>query len=313
MKLEENIDINNHFKEILKEYYNYLIIDKGLNESTANTYNLDLKLYLTYIDHQDKINHYRNIKKDNLINYIRHLNILKEESTTIYRKLTVIKGFHKYFSKQYNIDNFADTIDSPKLKKYLPTVLSIEEVNQLLDIKLNNDFDYRNKAILELMYGSGLRVSEVISLKSNNLNIENKYVRCMGKGKKERIVPIGEISFKYLVEYLNNHRTGLLKTDQNDYIFLNNHGKPMSRQGILLMIKKQAQEKYIKKNITPHTLRHTFATHLLNNGADLRIIQELLGHSDISTTGIYTHINNEELKEVYLLYHPRDKRENKNE
>ena len=195
------------------------------------------------------------------------------------------------------------TIELPKTKKSLPKVLTIEEVDKLLDITLKDAYSYRNKAMLELMYATGLRVSELVNLKIHDIDFINETVRTMGKGNKERIIPMGEIAIHYLKLYLEIYRSQLLKKDYTDDLLLNNHGKCMTRQGFFKILKKLAKEKDIKTSFSPHTLRHSFATHLLENGADLRSIQELLGHSSISTTGIYTHVSNEELKENYK-YHP---------
>ena len=193
----------------------------------------------------------------------------------------------------------------PKLSKKLPTYLTIDEVNLLLDIKVEDAFSARNKAILELLYSSGLRISELINLEIQNIDFDDCILRVFGKGSKERIVPMNDYAIAALKAYLDEYRNDLIKDDYNNYVFLNNHGKIMTRQGVFKMIKKECLIKGINKNISPHTLRHTFATHLLQNGADLRIIQEILGHSDISTTQIYTHISNEKLKQDYKEYHPR--------
>jgi integrase/recombinase XerD len=198
-----------------------------------------------------------------------------------------------------------DKVDNPRFYKKIPDVLSIEEVDILLNFKLETAFDYRNKAMIELMYATGLRVSELVNLNINDVDIEDSFVRCFGKGNKERIVPIGEVALKYLKIYIYNYRDSLKKKNLCSKLFLNNHGKVMTRQGFFKILKTIAKNQGIKKNITPHMLRHSFATHLLNNGADLRSIQLMLGHSNLSTTQIYTNINNETLKENYELYHPR--------
>ena len=193
---------------------------------------------------------------------------------------------------------------SPKLYKSLPTVLSLEEVTSLLDIEINTPYDARNKAILELFYSSGLRISELINLEMANVDMDENLIRVMGKGKKERIVPFGDIAKNVLNDYINNYRTSINKKNST-YIFLNNLGNKLSRQYIFRIIKQECIKKGIKKNVSPHTLRHTYATHLLKNGADLRIIQELLGHENLATTQIYTHLDNETLKKDYDEYFPR--------
>ena len=217
-----------------------------------------------------------------------------------------MKSFYLYYIKIGKIvSSPVEAIKLPKLGTHLPTYLTIDEVNNLLDIEVSDPFQARNKAILELMYATGLRISEVVSLEFKNIDFDDCIVRVMGKGSKERIVPINDVALKYLKLYIDDYRPELVKGTINNYLFLNNHGNVITRQGIFKMIKKYASEKGIKKEIGPHTLRHTFATHLLENGADLRIIQELLGHSDISTTQIYTHLTNETLHNEYKKYFPR--------
>ena len=200
--------------------------------------------------------------------------------------------------------NPMEYIELPKVRKSLPKVLSIDDIDKLLDIKLDDAFSYRNKAMLELMYSSGLRVSELVNVRLHDIDVFNCIIRIMGKGSKERIVPLGDYAINYISIYLNEYREKLVKYEMNDYLFLNNHGKKMTRQGFFRIIKALAREQNIKTDFSPHTLRHSFATHLLNGGADLRSIQEMLGHSDISTTQIYTHVSKEELKENYNNYHP---------
>ena len=195
-------------------------------------------------------------------------------------------------------------ISSPKREKHLPKVLSEEEIDKLLNIPLNDAFSYRNKAIIELMYATGLRVSELVNLKVNDIDLNMALLKTLGKGSKERIIPLGDYALNYLKLYINEYRSLLIKKNLNDYLFLNNHGNKLTRQGLFKMLDKLANEQGIKTEISPHTLRHSFATHLLNGGADLRSIQELLGHSDISTTQIYMHVSNQKLNEDYHKFHP---------
>ena len=216
-----------------------------------------------------------------------------------------MKSFYNYEERLEKIkDNPLTKFKSPKLDKSLPTVLSLEEVTSLLDIEINTPYDARNKAILELFYSSGLRISELINLEMANVDMDENLIRVMGKGKKERIVPFGDIARNVLNDYINNYRTSINKKNST-YIFLNNLGNKLSRQYIFRIIKQECIKKGIKKNVSPHTLRHTYATHLLKNGADLRIIQELLGHENLATTQIYTHLDNETLKKDYDEYFPR--------
>ena len=204
--------------------------------------------------------------------------------------------------------NVSESISRPKLEKKLPNTLDIEEVTELLNIKLITPFDYRNKCMLELLYGTGLRISELLSLTLNDIDTINATVRCIGKGNKERIVPIND----YIIESLNIYLSvrGILLKDKNTKeLFLNKNGDKLDRKGFNKILDKLLLEKGINKKVTPHTLRHSFATHLLEYGADLRVIQELLGHSDISTTTIYTHISNKKVRDDYKKYHPRQKEE----
>lgn len=205
-------------------------------------------------------------------------------------------------------------ISRPKLQKKLPRALSVEEVDMLLDIPLVTPFDYRNKAMLELMYGAGLRVSETVSLTINQVDLEHGLLRIMGKGRKEREIPIGEYGIYYLKLYLEQRHFLIKKGKQVDALFLNNHGKQITRQGFFKILKSLLIEKGLNPDLSPHTLRHSFATHLLSRGADLRSIQEMLGHSDISTTKIYTHVSDEKVEADYKKYHPREhKGDNENE
>lgn len=304
MILIDDFNINEDSIDILKKYRTYLLTEKHLSDNSISSYILDVYKYLKYLEGK-KVYDPITISKENIINYLEYLDNDKYSIYSIVRKISSLRTFHHYLSKIYNIKDIMLDIDNPRFYKKIPNVLSIEEVELLLDIDLKNSFDYRNKAMLELMYATGLRVSELLNLTINNIDLDNKIVRCFGKGNKERIIPIGDIAIKYLKIYLDNYRDTLKKQYLCDSLFLNNHGKTMTRQGFLKIIKTIAKEKGIKKNITPHVLRHSFATHLLKNGADLRSIQMMLGHENLSTTQIYTNVGNETLKENYELYHPR--------
>ena len=302
----EDIKLTDKNKKILDDYAMYLITIKHMNEdSSTYSYSDDIKKYLEYME-SINIKDATKIKEKELINYLKYLDDNNYETSSVARKIVSIKSFYSFLEDEYHMSNIASKINSPKFYRKLPDILSIEEVDNLLNIKTENAFDYRNKAMLELMYSSGLRVSELVSLELKDIDLENRIVRCIGKGKKERIVPIGDYAIDYLKKYIYEYRPLLKKGYNTDSIFLNNHGKEMTRQGFFLIIKKIAKEKDINKNITPHMLRHSFATHLLNNGADLRTIQEMLGHSNISTTQIYTNLTTDILKENYKLFEKRD-------
>lgn len=302
-----NIDkLNTKNKKLLSDYIIELkTIKQRDKDTTVNSYSEDIYKYLEYMESKN-ISNALDISYNNLLNYLKYLDDNKYEVSSVARKIVSIKAFHKYLSENYKVIDISTKINTPRFYRKLPNILTIEEVDNLLDIKLDTPFDYRNKAMLELMYSSGLRVSELINLELSDIDLNNNYVRCFGKGSKERIVPIGEYSSKYLSIYINEYRDSMKKGYYTEKIFLNNHGKEMTRQGFFKIIKKIAKDKDINKNITPHMLRHSFATHLLNNGADLRTIQEMLGHSSISTTQIYTNVTNDILKENYDLYKRRD-------
>ena len=302
-----NIDkLNIKNKKLLSAYIIKLkTIKQRDKDTTVNSYSEDIYKYLEYMESKN-ISSALDISYNNLLDYLKYLDDNKYEVSSVARKIVSIKAFHKYLSENYNVVDISTKINTPRFYRKLPNILTIEEVDNLLDIKLDTPFDYRNKAMLELMYSSGLRVSELINLELSDIDLNNNYVRCFGKGSKERIVPVGEYSSKYLSIYINEYRDSMKKGYYTEKIFLNNHGKEMTRQGFFKIIKKIAKDKDINKNITPHMLRHSFATHLLNNGADLRTIQEMLGHSSISTTQIYTNVTNDILKENYDLYKRRD-------
>ena len=244
------------------------------------------------------------MNKDDIEKFILSLNL---EPSSISNYLSSFKAFYNYYIKTNKISNNPiDLIDTPKLIKKLPVFLTVEEIDKLLEIEIKDAFSARNKSILELLYSSGLRISELINLEFKNIDLNECIIRVMGKGSKERIVPINDIAIEYLKIYVKDYRKYLVKNEQNNYLYLNNHGKKMTRQGVFKMIKKEATIKGIKKDVSPHTLRHSIATHMLLNGANLRIIQEFLGHSDISTTQIYTHLTNQKLKNDYMEYFPRN-------
>ena len=287
--------------DVLEEFKKYLFIDRHYSDNTINSYMNDLKIFMGYLE-KKKLN-FKNVKDEDIKNYLKY--IYSKDERTKAHQISVLRSFYKFLILEKYIDDSPMTnIDLPKLSKKLPKVLNVDEVDMLLDISLNDMYDYRNKAMLELMYGSGLRVSELIELKLEDVDINNSLVRTMGKGRKMRIVPFGEYARVALDLYINEYRNQFFKREVSEYLFLNNHGKKMTRQGFFKIIKKLALEKGIKKEISPHVLRHSFATHLLNGGADLRSIQEMLGHSNLSTTEIYTNISREEIKKKYHETHP---------
>ena len=282
------------------DYIKYLVMEKKLSDNTSYSYYNDLFKMSLYFKKNLVQLETKDIKK-----YIASLN---EIDRSIAHTITVLKSFYKFLiiNKKISI-NPMNLINSPKLSKKIPKVLNVDEVDKLLNIKLENEFDYRNKAMLELMYACGLRVSEIVALKLTDIDLLNSVVKVYGKGSKERIIPIGEYANAALNIYINHYRNLLLKNKISDYLFINNQGNKISRIGFFKMLKNLALKEGIKRDFSPHTLRHSFATHLLDSGADLRSIQELLGHSSISTTQIYTHVSKENIRKDYDEYHPHGK------
>lgn len=289
-------------EKYIDEFIDYLRFEKKYSENTISSYKRDLNKTNAYIKKD-----FAKLNKKDIQNYIQNLS-KKESASSISRSISTLKSFYKFLElNKYTSLNPLTTITNPKTVKKLPKILSEEEIEKLLDINLKTDFDYRNKAMLELMYSSGLRVSELINLNVNDIDLSNASVRIFGKGSKERIIPLNDYAIDALNNYILNHRRSLFKHGESNYLFLNNHGNKMTRQGFFKILEKIAKEKGIKSELSPHTLRHSFATHLLKHGADLRSIQELLGHSDISTTQIYTHITSERLQKNYEEFHPHGK------
>lgn len=296
--------------QVAKEnFINYCEYEKGLSANTLKSYNYEINLYQTYLEDKLSIIDIEKVSKEDIESYLKYCYSKNEDSKTISHKITTIYNFHNYLLREKVIkDNQAEFIDRPKLAKHLPYTLTVKEIDKLLDIALVTVFDYRDKAMLELMYGTGLRVSELVSLTVYDVDFYNAFLRIKGKGSKERIVPINNASLKYLKLYLDR-RCLLLKKKTSNELFLNARGEGISRQGFFKNLKKILAKKGMPTNISPHSLRHSFATHLIENGADLRSVQTMLGHSDITTTKIYTHISNEKVTKDYLINHPRAKKE----
>ena len=285
-------------REYITSYLQYLEYEKKLSKNTIKAYDNDLNKLLEFKNNLLSINN-KDIKE-----FIKKSNNLSTK--TLAHRLTVINSFYNYLLNENIISiNPCYSINMPKIPSKLPEVLSEEEVDKLLDINLVDKYSYRNKAMLELLYATGMRASELTNLKLNNIDLDSCIVRIMGKGSKERIVPINDTTIKYLNIYINNYRKEILNKKDSEYLFISNALKPITRQGLFKIIKKECIRAGIKKNVYPHVLRHSFATHLLNHGANIRIIQELLGHEDITTTEIYTHLSNETIKKDYEEYFPR--------
>ena len=287
----------------VEDYLLFLKTEKKLGDNTINSYMLDLEDFFKTFNGSIE-----SCTKKDILTYISSINGL--EVSTVNRHISSLKSFFNYLVDESIIKvSPMEEVSSLKKAKKLPKYLSISEVNKLLNIPLNSEFDYRNKAMLELMYATGLRVSELVSIEYSNIDFENSIIRINGKGKKERIIPLGEVASYYLKAYLNDYRSKLLKRNTYNQVFLNNHGKPITRQGFNYILENIRELTGIEKEITPHVLRHSFATHLLEGGADIRSIQEMLGHENISTTNIYTEVVNDVLRSNYEMYHNRSHKE----
>lgn len=288
----------------INDYFIFLKTEKKLGTATIESYNLDLNNFNDYIK--------KDLTKVSEIDITNYLSYLRKSLTprSINRHISTLKGFYNYLVSEQIINmSPLEDITILKTEKTLPKYLSISEVDKLLSFNLSTPFDYRNKTMLEVMYATGLRVSELVSLEYSNIDLYNSIIRVKGKGKKERIVPIGEIASYYLKIYMEEYRSKLIKKNNYNELFLNNHGKPITRNGFNFILESIRVKTKLDKELTPHILRHSFATHLLEGGADIRSIQEMLGHENISTTNIYTHVVNNILRENYDMYHPHAKKE----
>lgn len=294
-------------KEI-DDFLDFIIVEKGLSKKTKESYFNDLKVYFEFLNKRG-IYKADDVKAKDILDYIKS-STKKDEDTTTAHKLTTIKAFHNYLYESKKIKkDVSENIKRPKLSKKLPEVLSVSEVDKLLDIKLGSDINIRNKAMLETMYATGLRITELLNLKMEDIDFMNSIIRVKGKGSKERIVPIGEYTIEYLSKYLEEVRPKYYKEDKsNDIVFLSSRGSKMDRTTFFKIVKNLLIEKNIKKDVSPHTLRHSFATHLLEGGADLRSIQFMLGHSDLKTTKLYTKIAQNKVHKEYIDTHPRSKK-----
>jgi integrase/recombinase XerD len=295
----------NHQKDLLADQFiNHLRVERGLAENTIQAYSRDLTRFLEFLDQKNLSP--AALTQDDLLDYMAGLNrVLSIRSTA--RNLSAVKMFFRFLVSDGKIKSSpARLLNTPKLPRRLPDVLTPQEVDLLLSQPdVTNHLGQRDRAMLELLYATGLRVSELVGLKVSNINLEAGHVRTMGKGSKERMVPVGAKALEALQDYLSEGRLRLIEKGRSPYLFLNFRGRPMTRQGFWKIIKQYGIRAGIRKEITPHRLRHSFASHLLECGADLRSVQIMLGHSDIATTQIYTHVTRERLRKIHEKYHPR--------
>lgn len=293
-------------EKLLDEFIYHLAVERGLAKNTIASYRADLTGYILYCRNHG-INELYEAGRDTVMSYLFQLQLDGRSPATISRRLAAVRTFYRYVIREgFLQEDPSAELESPKLAQKLPRVLSIEEVDHLLGQPLiSKPSGLRDKAMLEVLYATGIRVSELVSLDLMNIHLDSGFIRCFGKGSKERIVPLGDVAARFIKEYLERGRSILKKSGDTPALFLNQHGRRLTRQGFWKIIKKYALKANIKTAITPHTLRHSFATHLLENGADIRSVQEMLGHADISTTQIYTHLTKSKIREIYDRSHPR--------
>ena len=291
----------------LKDFMHFLIVEKALAKNTIVSYERDLKTYLKYIKTVENVQTINDIGRIQIVHYLGHLKEQGKSSRTIARNIASIRAFHQFLLREKVADQDPSVhIETPQLERTLPKVLNLQEVESLLEApKPNTHYGLRDKAMLELLYATGIRVSELIGLNLDDAHLTMGFVRCIGKGNKERIIPLGRTAAEAIQQYLEKGRPQFIKNSREVSLFVNHHGRRLTRQGFWKILKGLTDKAGIEKELTPHTLRHSFATHLLENGADLRAVQEMLGHSDISTTQIYTHVTKTRLKDVYSQFHPR--------
>ena len=297
-------------KDALSEYKQYLIVEKGLSKNTIYSYLRDLIAFSNFIGEEYEINQIENINKEHIHLYLKELS--KTNCTnSISRKLVSLRMLYIFLVKENIVkENLMSSFTLPKRDKKLPIVLSQEEMIEILDgIIVCDAISSRNRCMVELLYATGMRISELLNLTLKDLNIKMGFIKVIGKGNKERMIPIGSYVGEILEQYINDYRAEFnIKNDS--LLFFNKHGQRLSREEFYSILQTIVNSTSITKKVSPHTFRHTFATHLLENGADLRSIQELLGHSDISTTTIYTHISNQKIRSEYQQFHPRIKKHN---
>lgn len=298
----------NDAKDALDDYLHFLRVERQLADNTLTSYERDLKGYIQYMSEVEQLERLGKIERVHILNHLRHLQEMAKTSRTVARHISSIRSFHQFLIREKRSDSDPTVhLEMPQMDKKLPNILSIEEIDALLNSPDTSKANgLRDRAMLELLYASGMRVSECINLDMEDVHLTMGFVRCIGKGGKERIIPLGRAALEANRKYIESGRLVLRNpSEKTDALFINQRGKRLTRQGFWKLLKQHAQKAGIQKELTPHTLRHSFATHLIENGADLRAVQEMLGHADISTTQIYTHVSKTRLKDVYSQFHPR--------
>lgn len=291
---------------LIQNFKEYLEVEKGLSENSIYSYSYDLKKFNHYLEKFEK--GFLDVDHEDIQNFIKEQRSRNISARTLARSVAAIRQFYKYLMEEKRLKtNPTEKLETPEVSKTLPDYLTVDEIEELFSsIDEEDTFELRDKAIFELLYSSGLRISEACSLKIQDIDLENMFVVVTkGKGGRERLVPLGQEAFRILSKYLKNSREAILRTRYSDFLFISKKGSSLNRKSVWRLLKKYLARTKIKKSVTPHTLRHSFATHLLENEADLRSVQELLGHIDISTTQVYTHLANKTLQEIHRKYHPR--------
>lgn len=298
----------NEFQYAIKDYIHFIQVERQLSDNTLASYRRDLETYVNFLQEVEAMSDFRKVERTIILRHLEQLRMQGKTSRTVARHISSIRSFHQFLLREKRAETDPTVhLEMPTIEQKLPNILSIEEIEALLMApNRSKPQGVRDVAMLELLYGSGMRISELIALDLSDIHLTMGFVRVFGKGGKERIIPLGKSALSALNHYLNSARGQLQgKYPKTDAFFINQRGKRLTRQGCWKLMKEHALKAGIQHELTPHTLRHSFATHLVENGADLRAVQEMLGHADISTTQIYTHISKTRLSEVYKQFHPR--------
>ena len=306
-------NIKNSDDVVLRKYHSFLLLEKSLSSNTIEAYESDLQRYLDFVS-DNKLD-YLKVQYEDLRKFVAALSDIGISDRSQARIISGVKSFYKFLVYNETIeDDPTELLEMPKIGSYLPQVLSVDEIDSMEDcIDMSKKEGHRNRAIIETLYGSGLRVSELVNIQLSNIYFDEEYMKVTGKGDKERLVPLSKESVKQIKDWLIYRNELEIKKGYEDFLFLNRRGAPLTRVMIFTIIKDLASKAGIEKSISPHTFRHTFATHLLEGGANLRDIQQLLGHESILTTEIYTHLNSDYLRESIMKFHPRNQQENSDE
>jgi len=298
----------NEFQYAIEDYIHFIQVERQLSDNTLASYRRDLETYVSFLQEVEAMTDFHKVERTIILRHLEQLRMQGKTSRTVARHISSIRSFHQFLLREKRAETDPTVhLEMPTIEQKLPNILSIEEIEALLMApNRSKPQGVRDVAMLELLYGSGMRISELIALDLSDIHLTMGFVRVFGKGGKERIIPLGKSALSALNHYLNNARGQLQgKYPKTDAFFINQRGKRLTRQGCWKLMKEHALKAGIQHELTPHTLRHSFATHLVENGADLRAVQEMLGHADISTTQIYTHISKTRLSEVYKQFHPR--------